>query len=406
VLPLKGTKVLDITRLIPGGFCTYLLSSYGAEVVKVEEPPRGDYVREVPPLLDGVSLAHTMINRGKRSIAIDLKKTAGKAVLRKLIERSDVFLEGFRPHAVERLGFSYQEVKKLNPRIVYCSISSFGRDSRLSSMPAHDLNFQGMVGLLDPQKQRRPRVPSVQFGDYVSGMYAAIGILAALRERRTATFIDVPVVQSLMSLLMLPASAYFATGVPPEEGQSLILGSEPYYAVYRTSDGRYLAVAAIEARFWENLTRAIGLPRGVAGLRDGTERGRARLRGEMRRVFASRTQKEWSELLMGKDTCVTPVLRIDEALDSAWARESGAVGSLGVGSGRRTTRRAILNQPLRFSGRMVRAEAKGGEETGEEGKSKKEKDAPTMGQHTRPILRGLGYDSTGVERLFRSGAVA
>ena len=144
VLPLKGTRVVDITRLLPGGFCSHLLSEYGAEVIKVEEPGLGDYIRNVPPRVDGVSLVHTMINRGKLSVGIDLKKTAGKEVLRRLIRASDVFLEGFRPGVADRLGFSYESVKALNRRIVYCSISSFGRLSRLSSMPAHDLNLEAM----------------------------------------------------------------------------------------------------------------------------------------------------------------------------------------------------------------------------------------------------------------------
>jgi crotonobetainyl-CoA:carnitine CoA-transferase CaiB-like acyl-CoA transferase len=378
VLPLKGIRVADITRLLPGGFCTYLLSSYGAEVVKVEEPGLGDYVRNVPPMMDGVSLVHTMINRGKRSIGIDLKDESGKDVLRRLIERSDVFIEGFRPGAVDRLGFSFDQVKRINKRVVYCSISSFGHGSPLSSMPAHDLNFEAMSGLIG--SDGRPQVPFVQLGDYVSGMYAAIGILAALRnEKRTAVHIDVPIVQSLMSLLVLPASSYFTTKRPPARGQGLVFGSEPYYSVYRASDGRYLAVAAIEPHLWKNLMRVLGLSR-IAGLRDGTERDRRVLRKEMQRAFSSRTQEAWSSALMGKDTAVTPVLDIDEALEASWAKESGTVGTV--------TGRPVLNQPLRFSSRPD------------------ERAAPSLGEHTDSILRELGYGVRQVKKMRLSGAVA
>ena len=270
MLPLKGIRVLDISRLLPGGFCTYLLSSYGAEVVKVEEPGLGDYLRDMPPLEGGVSLLHEMINRGKRSVGIDLKKEEGKQVLRRLIERSDVFLDGYRPGVVEALGFSFDQVRKINDSIVYCSISAFGHDSPMSSMPAHDLNFQAMSGLLGSTAE--PQVPFVQFGDYVAAMYAALGILAALNQReRKATYVDVPAVQSLMSLLMIPASSYFATQQPPARRQSLVFGSEPYYDIYKTSDGRFIAVAAIEERFWENLMREIGLTR-LSHLRTGIGR--------------------------------------------------------------------------------------------------------------------------------------
>ncbi len=379
MLPLKGIKVLDITRLLPGGFCTHLLSSYGAEVVKVEEPGLGDYMRDLPPLVDGSSLANTVVNSGKLSVGIDLKKKEGKEVLRRLIRRSDVFLEGFRPGAAERLGFSFEEVRKLNRRIVYCSISSFGHTSPLSSMPAHDLNIEAMSGLLG--SARRPEVPFVQLGDYVSGMYAALGILAVLqkgRDRR-AEYIDVPMVQSLMSLLILPASSYFATGESALRGKGMVFGSEPYYRIYQTADRKYLAVAAVEPRFWENLMRALGLSR-LAHLRDGTERDRSRLAREMRRVFASRTQEVWSELLMGVETCVTPVLNIGEALDSEWARETGAVTKLGG--------TPVVNQPLRF--------ASAGTERG----------SPSLGEHTNPVLRRLGYGPQQIERLRRAGAVA
>ena len=376
--PLKGIRVLDITRLLPGDFCTYLLSEYGAKVVKVEQPGLGDYIRSVPPLVDGVSLVHGMINRGKLSVGIDLKKKEGKEVLRKLIRRSDVFLEGFRPGAVDRLGFSFEDVKRLNPKIVYCSISSFGHRSPLSSMPAHDLNVEAMSGLLGSVP--RPQIPFVQLGDYMAAMYAALGIVVSLARRtREATYVDVPMVQSLMSLLVLPASSYFATTLPPARGQSLVYGSEPYYAIYRTADGRHIAVAAIEPRFWTNLMQAIGLAH-LAGLRNGSVRDRLKLGREMKRAFASKTQEAWSSILMGRDTCATPILDIHEALDSEWAKETGAVGRAGG--------RPVLNQPLRLSS------------GGKAGR------APSLGEDTRRVLGELGYSPGEIGRLRRLGAVA
>jgi len=377
VRPLSGVKVLDATRLLPGGFCSYLLSEYGAEVVKVEEPGKGDYMRWMPPMRDGVSPVDATLNRNKRSIAIDLKKEEGKEVMRRLVRRSDVLLDGFRPGVMERLGFSFEAVGALNPRIVYCSISAFGRSSEFSRRPGHDLNFQAMSGLLgfeDP-----PRMPFLQLGDLAGALYATVGILAALASRRRrATLVDVPLVQSLVSLFVIPASSYFATGRAPSAGSNLLFGSEPYYNLYRTADGRYLAVAAIEPRFWKNLLAALGLSRYEAD-RDGTRERKAALTRRMRRVFATNTLSEWSSRL-ADETCVTPVLTMEEALSSPWAKSSGTTGSVGT--------KAVLNQPLRFGG------------------GRQDKGAPSLGEHTRKILLELGYTRPEVVRLLATKSVA
>jgi len=245
-------------------------------------------------------------------------------------------------------------------------------------MPGHDLNFEAMSGLLGSVDA--PRIPFVQLGDYAAAFYATVGILAALsNRRRRATCIDVPIVQSLMSLMVLPASSFFATGQPPSLAGSLLFGSEPYYNLYRTSDGRYIAVAAIEPQFWRNLLGALGLSE-FERARDGTREQRLALRRRMQRVFASKTRDEWSSLLMDRDTCASPVLDIHEALESTWARSSGTVGKIG--------KRDVLNQPVRFAGKT------------------RDRDAPSIGEHTDEILRELGYGAAAVARLFGASAVS
>ncbi len=356
-----------------------ILSDMGAEVIKVEQPGLGDYMRATPPTKHGRSPVHATVNRNKKSIGIDLKSAEGKAVMRRLLRTADVFVEGFRPGAMSRLGLSFPSVKRASPKIVYCSISAYGQESALSSMPGHDINFQSVAGTL--AYSTKVGVPLLQLGDLASGMYAALGILGALAGARRPAFIDVPIVGSLMSWMVLPASAYLATGQVPREGDSLIFGSTPYYNVYRTSDGKYMAVAAIEGVFWRNLLDALGLPE-LEPLRFGTAEERARASSELERAFAAKTRDEWAKLLMGRDTCATPVLALDEALTSDWARDLGMLAGIG--------REEVLNGPVRTAPAM---------------RSKPFTAAPDLGEDTASIMRSLGYSGAETRRLKSKGAV-
>ncbi len=378
--PLKGVRVVDATRLLPGGFCTMLLSDLGAEVVKVEQPGLGDYMRLTPPVSDGPSPVHEMVNRNKLSIGIDLKKEEGRRVLRKLIARADVFVEGFRPGVIERLGFAFSRVKEFNPHIIYCSVSAFGHSNPLSSMPGHDINFQAMSGALSSSDVTH--VPLVQLGDMCAGMYAAVGVLSALARTRKggAVYIDVPIVQSLFSWLVIPVSAYLVTKMNPVQGHSLVFGSEAYYNIYRTSDGKHLAVAAIEDEFWHNLLKRLDLLE-LENLRQGSDEERSYVKKKLSEKFASGTRDEWARLLMHENTCVTPVLNIGEVLDAGWIRSSKVL----TGSGGHP----VLNMPISFHPAIA-------------GNKRR---APTLGQHTNRIMERLGYTVSEVRKLKRAGAI-
>jgi alpha-methylacyl-CoA racemase len=371
---------VDATRLLPGGFCTMLLSDMGAEVVKVEQPGLGDYMRATPPTKDGRSPVHATVNRNKQSIGIDLKARSGRAVMRRLLKEADVFVEGFRPGAMARLGFSFSDVKKVNPRIVYCSISAYGQKNRLSSMPGHDINFQAMAGTLGYSPS--PEVPLLQLGDLASGMYAALAILGALVRRRGAVYLDVPIVASLLSWMVIPASAYLATGHPPEEGHSLVFGSTPFYNLYETSDRKSMAVAAIEPEFWRNLVTALGVP-GLEHKRFGTMEERGEVTSELKRVFSAKSRDEWAELLMNKDTCSTPVLTVEEALTSDWARNLEMLVELSRGE-------TVLNGPLRARPPP---------------RSKPFTKAPSLGEDTGKVMASLGYTRRQVETLKARGVI-
>jgi alpha-methylacyl-CoA racemase len=357
-----------------------LLSDMGAEVIKVEQPGLGDYMRATPPTKDGRSPVHTTVNRNKLSIGIDLKAAEGKRVLRRLLRESDVFVEGFRPGVMKRLGFSFEAVRRISPKIVYCSISAYGQSSQLSSMPGHDINFQAMAGTLG--YSRRVEVPQLQLSDTVSGTYAALAIAGALVRRKGAVFIDVPMVPSLFSWMVLPASSYLATGRPPKEGDSLIFGSTPYYNLYRTSDGRYIAVAAIEQEFWHNLVEAMGA-RELEQKRFGTIEERKEVTSELRRIFASRTRDEWAGLLAEKDTCATPVLSVKEALTGSWGRAASLLIDI-KGDG------TVLNNPLRSRPKM---------------RSVRLTVAPSLGRDTSSLMASMGYSKKDVARLRRLGVI-
>jgi alpha-methylacyl-CoA racemase len=371
---LEGIRVIDATRLLPGGFCTMLLSDMGAEVIKVEEPGLGDYMRDTPPTKRGRSPVHATVNRNKKSIGINLKAPEGKKILRRLLKEAEVFVEGFRPGAMSRLGFSFRDVKEINPQIIYCSISSYGQESGLSSMPAHDINFQAMAGTL--AYSPGAEVPLLQLGDMTSGMYAALGILGALAQRSGPVYIDVPIVASLLSWMVIPASAYLATGRPPREGHSLVFGSTPYYNLYVTSDAKYVAVAAIEEGFWRNLVVALEVPE-LEHKRFGTPAERRGVTASLRRIFASNTRDHWAGLLMHRDTCVTPVLTVEEALTSDWAKGLSMLVGLAADE-------VVLNGPLRAKPPMRKTPFT---------------KAPGLGQQTAAIMKSLGYSRKQVADL-------
>jgi crotonobetainyl-CoA:carnitine CoA-transferase CaiB-like acyl-CoA transferase len=376
---LDGLRVIDATRLLPGGYATMLLSDMGAEVVKVEQPGLGDYMRATPPTKGDESPVHWTVNRNKKSIGIDLKAPAGKRVLRKLLSRSDVFLEGFRPGAMDRLGFSFEQVRRVNPRIVYCSISAFGHVSPLSAMPGHDINFQATAGTL--AYPRRAEVPLLQLSDMVAGALAATSILGALVRRKGAVRIDVPIVQSLLSWLVIPAAAYIVGGESPTEGHSLLFGSTPYYNLYRTSDGGHIAVAAVEEEFWHNLVISVGVPE-VEGKRFGSEAERREATDALRAAFATKTRDEWAAVLQGKNTCATPVLSVAEALGSDWAKDSSMLMRVGGG--------VVLGDPVGVSPRKRKGAFTA---------------APSLGADTDAIMKALGYTRREVSRLKMAGVL-
>jgi crotonobetainyl-CoA:carnitine CoA-transferase CaiB-like acyl-CoA transferase len=323
-------RVLDLTRLLPGGYATRVLADLGADVVKVEEPGRGDYLRWMPPLAStGEGAMHLTLNRGKRSVTCDLRREGGRAALRLLVESADVLVESFRPGVMDRLGMGYDALRATNPRLVYVAISGYGATGPYVDKAGHDIDYLAYAGALSfsGHPDTGPWQPGVQVADLGGGGWpAVVATLAALRARDVTgegQFCDVAMSDGVLSWLSVHAGAYAATGAPPRLGAELLNGGYACYGVYRCADDRHVAVGALEPPFFAALLDGLGLDELAAWHLD--ERRQAELRERIAEVFATKSRDEWVERFAGTDACVAPVNDVAEAMADPAARERGMV---------------------------------------------------------------------------------
>jgi alpha-methylacyl-CoA racemase len=308
---LAGVTVLDLSTVGPGARCTRILADYGAAVVKVGAPPKRSGVQIEPAFFAYAG------GRGTRRVRLDLKAPAGKAAFLRLAARADVVVESFRPGVVARLGIGPEDVRRVNPRVVYCSTSGYGQAGPAAGWAGHDLNYLALGGFLassTPGPDGAPPLPGATIADGAAGgMHAAIAILAAL-VRRAATgegaSLDVAVADGVLSLMALAIDEHLATGADVSPGHDILSGRYACYGVYRCRDGRWLSVAAIEPAFYANLCRALGLEAFLE--KQGDDAAQPALRDALARAFAGRDRDEWTAKLAAADTCVAPVLAVDE----------------------------------------------------------------------------------------------
>jgi alpha-methylacyl-CoA racemase len=386
--PLDGIRVLDLSRLLPGGYCSLLLADYGAEVLKVEDTGAGDYIRWAPPAYDGVepsaaSALFLALNRGKRSIRLNLKVREGREVLLRLAGERDVLLESFRPGVLDRLGVGYERLREENPGLVYCTITGYDQDGRDRDRPGHDLNYLARNGLLGlTGEPGGPPVPAAgQIADVGGGaLMAAFGILAALHERERSgegQLIDVSMTRGAQSWLAMVAARFFADGEVPRRGRLELAGGLPCYRPYACSDG-WVALGALEPKFWHAF---------CAGVRRDDLRDRQldpRVVPELEAIFAARTRAEWAAFDDEHQCCLEPVLDLDEAL----ARAPDAVVEVDQPGAPAPVR--LLGPPVALS------------RTPPDGT----RPGPPLGADTDAVLAALGYDGEAIAALKASGAVA
>lgn len=330
---LAGIKVVDLTQFLPGPIMTMMMADQGAEVIKVE-PPAGDPARMMPPVEAGESIWFRNVNRGKQGIRLDLKSEGGKTRLWELIDGADVFVEGFRPGVIKRLGFDYETVSARNPRIVYCSISAFGQSGAMAHHPAHDLAVQALAGFLSVNDgpDGDPVVPGAPSADMAAGLTALSAVLMALigRERSgCGDYVDIAMFDSLLPWCAHIAGAAIAGGEPPRAASQRSLGGAAFYNVYRTADGRHVALGAREMKFVENLLNALGRPDLIPFGNADPGEPQAPLRAFLAETFASRTRDEWVDWFEDKDVAFAPVLDFREALGQPHIAERGLLVETG-----------------------------------------------------------------------------
>jgi alpha-methylacyl-CoA racemase len=381
---LAGVRVVDLTRYIPGPYATMTLADLGADVVKVE-PKEGDPMRAFPPAVGEESAAHAALNRGKRSVAVDLRTAEGAAVVRKLAGQADVFVEGFRPGVLNKRGLGPAQLLEAHPRLVYCSVTGFGQEGPHAARAGHDIGYGALGGFLGANRDSdgRPVVPGTQVIDMTTGLLAVIGILAALQSReRTGKgqHVDVSLLRASLSLMTVPMTRALAG---PEPGDELT-GVYPCYTVYRCRDGKWLAVGALEPKFWEGVCAALGRPELAARQ---WEQGEARVhaRASVAALFASRDRDEWVRVLAGHDVCVEPVLAYDEMS----AHPTVAADLLDQPLG--TTRLRTVAPPVKLSGTA-------GPRT--------IPPAPGLGEHTDAVLAEAGFTRADIEKMRGAGVLA
>jgi crotonobetainyl-CoA:carnitine CoA-transferase CaiB-like acyl-CoA transferase len=378
---LHGIRILDLSRLLPGPFLTMVLADLGADVVKIEDPRLGDYMRQFPPAKGGLSGRYLAVNRGKRSMVIDLKLPAGRDALLRMVAKADVVVESFRPGVMDKLGLGYTALSAANPQIVLCSISGFGQTGPYVQRAGHDLGYIALAGVLamGGPAGGPPMMPGVQIADLAGGsLWGATAILAALVGRhRTGkgAHLDISMTEGALALTSAELGN-LDCGSHPTRGVETLNGGLACYGIYRTKDDRYLAVGALEPKFWIALNQAIGRPPNVAELIAPPE-GQARARAEIAAIFATRTAAEWNAILANHDCCVEVVTELDELPEHPLHRAREVFFTIDGGPGVGPVRQ--VRTPL--------------------GTPKSPRPPPRQGEHTRDVLAEYGFSEAEIAAL-------
>lgn len=387
--PLEGIVMVDMARMGPGPFCATILGDMGADIIRIDQPGRGDLIPQEVQTRDATA---SSMGRNARSIGLNLKDEKARDIFYTLIEKADIFQEGFRPGVVKRLGLDYETVKEINPRLVYASISGFGQDGPYKSWAGHDINYVSTAGLLGMtgEKGGVPVYLGTVIADFAGGgMHTAIGILLALFHRERSgkgQYVDVSMTDGVMALTANVIEQYLQTGVAPRRGETMLGGLFPFYHLYECKEGKWISIGNIEPWLWANFCRAIGREEFIeAQFEMGPKR--EEITKELQKIFKTKTMQEWVDILGPANVCVGPVNDIEDVVTNPQINarhmiievdhpEKGKIKQVG---------HFIKLSDTPASVRCV---------------------TPTQGQHTKEILTELGYSDDEIAEMRQNGAVS
>lgn len=395
-LPLDGIRVLDLSRILAGPFCSMILADLGAEVIKIEVPKKGDDARSLgPPFIGGESAYFLCVNRDKKSVTLNLKAKEGKEILYKMAEKCDVFLENFRPGVAQKLEIDYGTISKINPRIIYCSISGFGQTGPYRTRPAYDIIIQAMSGLMSVtgEENSPPIRIGVSITDIGAGMYAAIAILSAIIAREKTgkgQWIDISLMDSTVSWMAHAAANYFATGVMPKRMGSAHPNIAPYQC-FKTGDGKYLTLAVGNDEIWKRFCTALGLEKLAEDPEFATNSKRVqnmdRLASMLSKIFLTKKCDEWIKILIDNEVPCGPVSTIDEVFRDPQVLDRDMLIEVEHPKAGKIKQTRI---PIKFSETPLR----------------KRSPPPLLGQHTNEVLKSLlGLSQKEINRLKTKGVI-
>lgn len=386
--PLTGVKVLDLTRLLPGPFCSQVLADFGAEIIKIEDTELGDYNRWFPPLLGENSARFYAVNRNKKSVKLNLKEEPGKEIFRKLINQSDILLEGFRPGVMEKLSLGYDELNRINPRLIYCAITGYGQSGPYRDAAGHDLNYLNLAGISARigHKNERPPLAGIPIADIGGSLWSIVAILLALRAREITgkgQYCDVAMLDGALTWLAMPLATFSATGQLPARGSDLLNGGYAFYNIYPTADGKYVSIGAVERKFWTEFCTKIANPEYIALQFDPSRQDE--MITNLSSMFVQKSQAEWVDFFAASDICFTPVQDMNDLLSHPQIQARNMLVEV-----------EIDGKIILLPGIPVKLSHTPGVLNPE---------FSDYGQHTLPILKSLGYTEEEIADLQQQGVI-
>ncbi len=385
---LRGMKILDFTRLIPGPYATQILADLGADVIKVEAIDGGDYARQLPPQIAGVGTMFVAFNRNKKSLGVNLKSEYGREIVKRLIKSYDIIIEGFRSGVMERLGLGYTELAKINPSLIYLSLTGYGHKGPYAKRAAHDINCLALAGISAAITDRsgRPVIPDLQIADMSAGLFSVIAILAAQQKRHSkgvGSFIDLSMTDSVLSLMSFVATDTQAVKHLSVQPERMLCGELICYNYYETRDGRFMAVGAIEPQFWLETCRVLELPAMLGEAYTNAKDDNPFFR-MVTNTFKSKTQNEWIEAFKDVDACVEPVLNHDEVIDNPIFIERNMIREILAEGARRDV---MIDTPI------------------DPQPDDNSTHIPRVGEDCAQILPLLGFSDKEIEEMSSAGAI-